>query len=152
MAADRAPGAALALERFVPYRLSVLSNTVSSRIAREYAGRFALTIPAWRVMAVLGRYPDLTASELAARTAMDKVQVSRALALLARQRRVRRAVDAADRRAVRLRLTQAGARVYRQIAPLALRLEARLLQALNAAEQDALDRLLARLQAAAEKL
>ena len=43
---------ALNLERFLPYRLSVLSNTVSSRIAKSYA-RFQLTIPEWRVMAVL---------------------------------------------------------------------------------------------------
>jgi len=40
----------LVLEAFLPYRLSVLSNTVSSRIAKSYAARFSLTVPEWRVM------------------------------------------------------------------------------------------------------
>jgi len=32
----------LDLEHFVPYRLSVLTNRVSSAIARQYSDRFAL--------------------------------------------------------------------------------------------------------------
>ena len=72
----------LVLEHFLPYRLSVLSNIVSSRIAKSYDERFQLTIPEWRVMAVLGRFPGLTAAEVTERTAMDKVQVSRAVARL----------------------------------------------------------------------
>ena len=34
----------LVLERFIPYRLSVLSNRISSAIADEYSERFDLTI------------------------------------------------------------------------------------------------------------
>ena len=74
--------AELDLEHFLPYRLSVLSNRVSDAIARVYSERFALGVTEWRVMAVLGRYPDLSASEVAQRTAMDKVAVSRAVARL----------------------------------------------------------------------
>ena len=51
----------LVLERFVPYRLSILSNRVSRAIAARYAKAFDLTIPEWRVIAVLGRRPGLTA-------------------------------------------------------------------------------------------
>ena len=39
----------LELDRFLPYRLSVLSNTVSTAIAGAYQQRFGLTIPEWRV-------------------------------------------------------------------------------------------------------
>ena len=35
----------LSLEEFLPYRLSVLSNTVSAAIAEAYSGHFGLTIP-----------------------------------------------------------------------------------------------------------
>jgi DNA-binding MarR family transcriptional regulator len=70
----------LDLDRFVPYKLSVLSNRVSDAIARHYSERFGLSIPEWRVMAVLGQKPGLSARDVAARTAMDKVQVSRAVA------------------------------------------------------------------------
>ena len=68
----------LDLDHFLPYRLSVLSNRISSAIAREYSQRFALGVTEWRVMAVLARYPGLSASKVALRTAMDKVAVSRA--------------------------------------------------------------------------
>ncbi len=67
------------LDRFIPYRLSVLTNTVSMVIASAYEREFGLTIPQWRVMAVLARYPELSAIEVAERTAMDKVAVSRAV-------------------------------------------------------------------------
>ena len=70
------------LDRFLPYRLSVLSNRVSQTIAGAYSRRFGLGITEWRVIAVLGRYPGLSANGVAARTAMDKVAVSRAVARL----------------------------------------------------------------------
>ena len=41
----------LELDRFLPYRLSVLSNIVSTAISGAYEKRFGLTIPEWRVMA-----------------------------------------------------------------------------------------------------
>src|SRR5690606_18058778 len=53
----------LDLEQFLPYRLSVLSNRLSSAIAKIYADRFSLAMTEWRVMAVLGRYPDVSANE-----------------------------------------------------------------------------------------
>ena len=71
-----------ASREFLPYRLSVLSNTVSSAIAAAYFMNFGLTIPEWRVMAVLAANPGLSAAEVTARTAMDKVAVSRAVAAL----------------------------------------------------------------------
>ena len=82
--------AVLELDRFLPYRLSVLSNRISQDIARLYAERFALSVTEWRVIAVLGRYPDLSANEVAERTAMDKVAVSRAVASLIRDGRLKR--------------------------------------------------------------
>ena len=86
MRSSAAAKARLDLDRFLPYRLSVLSNRVSSAIARQYSDRFGLSIPEWRVMAVLGGSPGLSARDVAERTAMDKVQVSRALESLVRAR------------------------------------------------------------------
>jgi DNA-binding MarR family transcriptional regulator len=136
----------LDLEHFLPYRLSVLSNTVSSALAGAYARRFGLTIPQWRVVAVLARSPGLSAAGVAERTAMDKVAVSRAVAGLARSGRLRRMLAASDRRRSVLTLTARGRAVYRQIVPLALAYERRLLGELSPAEQAQFDRLLGRLQ------
>ena len=135
----------LELEHFLPYRLSVLSNRISQEIARLYAERFALNVTEWRLLAVLGRYPDLTATELAERTAMDKVAVSRAVASLVADGRLTRKVDGADRRRTKLRLSPRGYRIYDQVAPLALQYQQRLLESLSGAERILLETLLSRL-------
>ena len=132
---DAAIEAGLDLDRFMPYRLSVLSNRVSDAIARHYSERFGLSIPEWRVMAVLGGTPGLSAREVAQRTAMDKVQVSRAVAALVAGRRVQRALDAKDGRVLRLTLTRSGRAIYDEIVPLALHLEEVLLGALSPQER-----------------
>ena len=137
--------AVLELEHFLPYRLSVLSNRISQEIAGLYAERFALNVTEWRLLAVLGRYPDLTATELAERTAMDKVAVSRAVASLVADGRLTRKVDGEDRRRTRLRLSARGYRIYDEVAPLALQYQQRLLAALSGEDRALLDALLSRL-------
>jgi DNA-binding MarR family transcriptional regulator len=139
--------AVLELDRFLPYRLSVLSNTISQAIAREYAERFELSVTEWRVIAVLGRYSDVSASEVAERTAMDKVAVSRAVASLIEAGRVRREVHGADRRRSVLALTGKGRKVYEQVAPRALATERRLVGLLDSEERRWLDRILDKLAA-----
>lgn len=137
--------ARLALERFLPYRLSVLSNRISGSIARAYSQRFDLGVTEWRVMAVLGRSPDLSANQVAQRTAMDKVAVSRAVARLLESGRLLRSVDDDDRRRSVLRLSEAGYAIYDQIVPLALGFEQQLLGDMPADERTLLFRLLDRL-------
>jgi DNA-binding MarR family transcriptional regulator len=136
----------------VPYRLSVLTNVVSQSIADAYEREFGLTIPQWRVVAVLARYPDLSAIEVAERTAMDKVAVSRAVQGLLAARRLVRSYDAGDRRRSRLRLSTAGKSVYTRVAPLALDYERKLLDALSPTDRRALDRLVGRLMERAKQL
>jgi DNA-binding MarR family transcriptional regulator len=140
------------LERFLPYRLSVLTNLVSGAIASVYEERFGLSIPEWRVMAVLARHPGLSAAEVAALTHMDAVAVSRAVTRLLRAGRLRRSVAADDRRRSVLRLSAAGEAVYGEIAPVALRCERTLLAGLPQAEVEQLDALLGKLTASAQAL
>ena len=143
--AARKSGRTLDLENFLPYRLSVLTNRVSDAIAREYSDRFGLSIPEWRVMAVLGGTPDLSARDVAERTAMDKVQVSRAVESLVRARRVARTMDAEDGRISRLALTAKGRAIYDELVPLALHLEEVFLSALKPEERRQLGALMAKL-------
>jgi DNA-binding MarR family transcriptional regulator len=135
----------LHLERFLPYRLSLLTNTVSAAIADAYASRYELTIPEWRVIAVLAHAPGLSAAEVAERTGMDKVAVSRAVTRLLRHRRLKRRQTSADRRRSRLELSAGGRNVYSRIAPWALRYERELLKALEPGEFSVLDAALSKL-------
>lgn len=148
----RAPAVLIDLDRFLPYRLSVLTNVVSGAIASVYQRRFGLTIPEWRVIAVLSRHPGLSAAQVASHTRMDAVAVSRAVSRLLRSGRLRRTMSATDRRRSVLHVSAAGAAMYRDIAPLALRYERELLEALHPRERARLDAVLVKLMARAEAL
>lgn len=148
----RTPAELLVLEDFLPYRLSILSNRVSRAIAARYAKTFDLTIPEWRIIAVLGRRPGLTAKEIAEATEMDKVAVSRAVARLVGARRVTARADSADARRQLLSLTREGESVHARIAPIALASEQKLLAALDGRERTQLDALIDRLLAASKLL
>jgi DNA-binding MarR family transcriptional regulator len=143
---------AIDLDHFLPYRLSVLANVVSATIAEAYRRRFDLSIPEWRVIAVLSRHPGLSAAEVAGLTGMDAVAVSRAVARLLRAGRLSRGVSASDRRRSVLSVSPAGAAVYREVAPLALHYEWELLEALNGAQRTAFERALDTLTARAHEL
>ena len=135
----------LDLDRFLPYRLSVLSNRISQAIARLYQARFGFGITEWRLIAVLGRYPALSANAVAERTAMDKVAVSRAVAHLLARGLLTREMHGDDRRRSVLALSEAGHRIYDEIVPLALGRERKLLATLNASEREQLERILDKL-------
>ena len=142
----------LILEDFLPYRLSILSNTVSSTIASTYDKRFGLSIPEWRLIAVLGRFPGLSAVEVAERTLMDKVAVSRAVSKLLKSGRIDRQFADADRRRSILNLTEEGRKVHDEIAPMALKFEEDLLHGLSEEEIRTLNVLTERLLARARLL
>jgi len=135
----------LRLEKFLPYRLSVLSNRVSNAISQAYGARFHLTIPAWRVMAILGRFPDLSAAELVEQTAMDKVAISRAVSSLLKNDYITRSEDPADRRRQVLNLSELGREVYARIVPLAQQYENDLIASLSTEEREQLDGIIEKL-------
>jgi DNA-binding MarR family transcriptional regulator len=142
----------LHLDRFVPYRLAVLTNIVSMSIATACEQEFGLTIPEWRVLAVLARYPNLSAIEVSERAALDKVAVSRAVRSLMTAKRIVRGHDKGDRRRSILRLSPTGKSVYTRVAPVALRYERELLNALSTHDRRALNRLIGRLIERAREL
>ena len=109
----------LELSSFFPYRLSVLSNRVSRGIAALYGERFNLSLPEWRVMAIVAEFPDSSAATVAEKTAMDKVAVSRAVKGLMAQGRIERHMSPDDLRRSVLALSKNGQEIYERIVPLA---------------------------------
>jgi DNA-binding MarR family transcriptional regulator len=114
------------LSTFLPYQLSTASNAVSGRIALEYRQRFGLSVPEWRVMAVLGDAGPLTQRDLTMRTLMDKVAVNRACKVLEERELAAREPNAQDGRSHLLALTAAGREMHGQIMPLAKEMERRI--------------------------
>jgi DNA-binding MarR family transcriptional regulator len=141
------------LEHFLPYRLSLLTNTVSQGMARRYRDKHDISVTEWRILAVLGRFQGLTASEIVDRTAMDKVAISRAVKSLVGKQLLKRETDETDRRRMRLFITPVhGEKVLREVVPLALLYEKRLLEALTGEETSAFSRTLKKLHQRAREI
>jgi DNA-binding MarR family transcriptional regulator len=142
----------LRLQHYLPYRLSVAANAVSRVIQLAYEERFGLTIPQWRLVAVLADEGPLTQQELCGRTIMDKVTVTRAAQGLLRRRLVKRLPNSADGRSHRLMLTKSGEALHAEVAPLALDYESKLLAGLKPEEIAKLEQHLRLLERAAAEL
>lgn len=125
------------LARFTPYRLAVAAEKTSEELSRQYRARFGISISEWRVLVHLAQPLDGAATvsvrDIEARVAMEKSKVSRAASRLESAGLIEKAVDAGDRRLVRLGLTDKGRTLMTEILPLALayqrEIEARLADA-----------------------
>jgi DNA-binding MarR family transcriptional regulator len=139
----------LRLDTFIPYRLSVASNAVSSRIAEGYRKRFGLKIAEWRLIAILAEDDRMTPQALGEATRMDKISVSRAAAALVERGLVCAEDNPGDGRSHFLSLTADGRSLYAEIAPVALAMEAELLDEFSIEERSALGSLLRKIEAGA---
>jgi DNA-binding MarR family transcriptional regulator len=152
---ERAHDAAGDLAGFLPYQLSVASNAVSALIAERYRKRFALKVPEWRVMAVLGdaaHQRGLTQRALTRATLMDKVAVNRAVRVLEERGLIARLPNPVDGRSQLLELTREGRAIHAEVMPLARATEAELLARVAPAEEALLRALLEALRARAEAM
>ena len=136
----------LKLGSFLPFRLSLLSNTVSANIAATYQDKFAISMSEWRIMAILAEYPGLSADEVCQRTQIEKSVVSRAVARLLKRHMIIRQIDDEDRRRSILRLSETGLSVYDEVMPIAENFEKKLIAKLSKQERLTLLSLLDKLQ------
>jgi DNA-binding MarR family transcriptional regulator len=139
----------LRLDAFLPYRLSVASNAVSTRISASYRKRFGLKVPEWRLIAILAEGSEMTPQALGNSARIDKINVSRAAAALIERGLIVARDNPEDGRSHLLALTREGRSLYTEIAPLALAMEAELLARFSPEERAQLDALLRRIEAAA---
>jgi DNA-binding MarR family transcriptional regulator len=146
------------LAGFLPYQLSVASNAVSDLIAERYRKRFALKIPEWRVMAILGDHGEgeggkaMTQRALTAATLMDKVAVNRAVKVLEERGLVARVPNPVDGRSHLLELTEEGRAIHAEVMPLALATERDLLAGLDPQEIETVRRVMAAIRQRAGEL
>lgn len=139
---------ALILNQFTPYRIVALGHALSGALSRAYADE-NITIPEWRVLAVIAQEESIAARDVVRLTPMDKMKVSRAISSLESKSLAQRRVNANDRRVNEISLTQSGRSLFDRISTLALEFESTLLDGFSTEECKTLDRLLAKLGARA---
>jgi DNA-binding MarR family transcriptional regulator len=128
--------AKLDLLGFMPFRLNRLAAEVSMALASEYAERYGLDVPAWRVMATLGfRETPCSAQFISQCTRTHKSTISRAVTSLLERGAIERVENEDDRREFSLRLTRKGRKLYEELFPRLLRKEQDMLSCLTAREQ-----------------
>ena len=140
------------LADFMPYRMSITSNAVSSLIAGEYRSEFGLKIPEWRIMAVLGDAGSLTQRDLVRATLMDKVAVNRACKVLEERGFVQRSPNEQDGRSHHLELTPSGRDMHDKIWPQAFETYEKIFSAITPRELEKLRAILDKLLKAARAI
>lgn len=104
------------LDDFLPYLLNTAAESTSRAFSAHYRQAYGMTRAQWRIMAHLGSQGALTASEICARSFMEKSKVSRAVAGLQEAGLITRAPSTSDRRVEHLHLTDKGRQVHLDLA------------------------------------
>ena len=140
-------GSTLDLFKFVPFRLNRLAAEVSSALSAEYATRYGLDIPEWRVLATLGFRDDACSAQYIAHcTRTHKSTISRAVTSLLARQLVEGVENADDRREYALRMTRKGKALYQKLIPRLLRKEQAILSCLSARERRDFARMLGKIE------
>ncbi len=141
-----------ALEQLIPYKITVLSNRLAAKFLARYGQKYDLSVLDWRVMAVIGPEPGISAKQIVDRTDLDKPQVSRAVSRMMERGLIAREVNNVDRRLLHLRLTPAGYKIYRALWPEEVALEKRLVKPLTQADVAHFNAILDRLHQIADEM
>lgn len=102
------------IETFFPYRLAVTAEAFSRQLVAVYGRDHGLTREEWRLLFLLDDAGSLNSLELAQRTSLDKVQVSRASSRLESKGLITRTVLGSDRRLRVFAITPEGRALFRR--------------------------------------
>ena len=107
------------LRDFLPYLLNQAAEETSLGFQKAYKERYGMLRTEWRVLVHLGRYGELTASQIVERARIHKTKVSRAVRALEERRFLAREGAEDDRRREILALTPRGRAVYDDLTKIA---------------------------------
>lgn len=139
-------GTNLNIEDFLTFRLTRLSNSLRNNLTKRYLEEFELSLPEWRLLALVTRFAPLRFSELTQRSHMDKGQVSRTLRVMTERGLTKTKIIAqrGSRSAealaapVSVAVTAKGKKLYKTVMPKAQRRQAQLLELMSPSERLAL--------------
>lgn len=107
------------LERFLPYRLTVIAAELSTALSRRYRTEFGISVAEWRILLNLGYSGSGSVRDIERRVSLEKSKVSRSVSRLEGKGLVTKSVDPDDRRLLHLGLTEAGFDLLGRLIPIA---------------------------------
>ena len=147
-----ATGRAVDVTRNLTYRVVQLSSTLARSASRDFEANADLSVPVWRMLSVIGSQGPISLGDVARVIGVDKGWMSRTLAQLEERGLVRREADPGDARQFFLSLTTAGRDLHVHGSAISQARQRFLESKFTPAELKTLERLMARLQAAAEEM
>ena len=124
------------IEEFLTYHLNILARKLSRRHSRFLNENFEMALAEWWLLAQISQKSPTTVRDLAARTLIDKAQVSRGIEQLKSREYVRRETDPKDKRSALFYITQAGTDAYEKIMPARRANQSELMSQLTREERD----------------
>jgi DNA-binding MarR family transcriptional regulator len=133
-------GANLNFEDFLTFRLTRLTNALRTNMTKRYLEEFELSLPEWRLLAMIARFAPMRFSEVTSRSSMDKGQVSRTLRVmekrgLTKMKTIKGAASDALAAPVMVSITPKGSALYKSVLPAARRRQAEMLLSLSDGER-----------------
>ncbi len=133
------------LNRFLPYRLSLLAGHMALPAADLQTGDHRLSVQEWKVMAIVADLEPVTPVEIRRHGTQDKSTISWAIKRLVDQGLLAKRPAPADGRTFEVLMSEAGWRYYRTVAPKARARARDIFKALDPAELRELGRLVDKL-------
>jgi len=136
-------GSHLNVEEFLTFKLTRLSNSLRTNLTKPYLEQFDLSVPEWRLLALVARFAPMRFSEVTVRSGMDKGQVSRTLRVMASRGLTKTKIikDRGSRSTealaapVMVSITPKGTSLYKAVLPVARKRQADILLTLSESER-----------------
>jgi DNA-binding MarR family transcriptional regulator len=133
------------------FRLSRLLSVGGTPVVRLCEGRYGITRREWRLILALAHDGPMLSSTLADRVHLLRGPTSKAVTEMVAKGLAHRRPRPSDRRRVEIGLTEAGRAIFDSLFPVAVEVNQDLLSVLSAGEVKALDSMMVRLQAQADR-
>ena len=140
------------IKDLISYQVHTVANLLSRGAELRYRREFGVSLWEWRTVALLGAAEPQSLGDLARAAGIDKSQMSRVVAGLAKRKLVVRDANDADGRGVHLRLSRTGRKLYGGLIGAAAQRDAALRNCLSANEKTVFERALSKLAGQAREL
>ena len=132
------------------HELLKLSNRLMAPFSTHLADRYKISLNEFRLLMTIGALGSTASHEVAEKTGVNVMSVSRAVAALERNGRISVTTDPANRRRKVLSLTEEGKRLYAIMRPQSVKVAEYLFSELDRGDLETLDRILGKLIATLE--
>ncbi|WP_019937073.1 MarR family winged helix-turn-helix transcriptional regulator [Bordetella sp. FB-8] len=140
------------IDDFLLYRIHNLARLATHGVGLMFRREIGISRRDWRILAFVGRYPELSLKRLSELAALDTVVASRCVALLVRRGMIANVRLPSNKRITVLTLTEAGRGLYERAWLAGRGYNVEFVACLSDSEADILDTLLTRLEARAGEM